>query len=99
MEKRNFNILVLAICIGITAFWWSAHNYVRLGIDPIKYIEESSSNIFIKEEEEEEKIVITIIGKVKKELELSLDDLKSDDYRQITRESSFKNKFVRELTQ
>ena len=99
-ETRNFYILIAAFCIASTAFWLTAYNIVRLGIDPIEYIQESSNSIILGEEpkEEEDEIVITFKGKVKEELKLSLDDLKSDKYKQITDDFDFRNSYGTEWT-
>lgn len=83
MQTRNFYISVISICIAITCFWLSAYNYVRLGIDPIEYTQKSYQTIVEGETEEDETIVV-ITGKVKEELRLSLSDIKSDKYNQVT---------------
>lgn len=98
METRNFYILVAAICVGLTAFWLTAYNVVRLGIDPIEYIQESTSGDYLEEEPEDLKTVVTIKGKVKEELRLSLSDLKSDKYKQVTDDFDFKNSYGTEWT-
>ena len=88
MEIRNFYILIASICITTTAIWLSAYNIVRLGIDPIEYIK-SGGNVF--EEDQDDDIVVTIRGNVKEELKLTLSDIKSSKYRQITDDFDFKN--------
>jgi len=82
METRNFNILVAAICVALTVFWLSAYNYVLLDIDPIEYAQESTQNL-VEGEPDEADVLVRITGKVKKELKLSLSDIKSDDYNQV----------------
>jgi len=82
METRNFYISVVSICIAITCIWLSAYNYVRLGIDPVDYIQESYTTIVVGEQEEDE-IVVVITGNVKQELRLSLSEIKSDKYNQV----------------
>ncbi len=98
MQTRNFNILIAAICVGLTTFWLTAYNIVRLGIDPIKYIQHNTSEAFSDEESEDSKTLITIKGKVKEDLRLSLSDLKSDKYRQVTDDFDFKNSYGTEWT-
>lgn len=93
METRNFKILVAAICIGLTAFWLTAYNIVRLGIDPIEYIQQNTSEAFSDEQSDDSKTVLTIKGKVKENLRLSLSDLKLDKYRQVTADFDFKNSY------
>ncbi|MFX1337702.1 MAG: hypothetical protein ACFFDK_03750 [Promethearchaeota archaeon] len=92
MEKRNFNILVAATIIGIVAFWLTAYNVAALGIDYLEYVRKNTASIIFGEEDDNED-VITFTGKVKYEFKLSLDDLKSDKYRQITRSFEFKNRY------
>jgi len=82
METRNFYISVFSICIAITCIWLSAYNYVRLGIDPVEYTQESYITI-VEGEQEENEIVVLITGKVKEELKLSLSEIKSDKYNQV----------------
>jgi hypothetical protein len=82
METRNFYISVVSICIAIICIWLSAYNYVRLGIDPIEYTQESYTTIVEGEQEEDETIVV-ITGKVKEEVRLSLSEIKSDKYNQV----------------
>ena len=98
MDTRNFYILVAAICVGLTAFWLTAYNVVRLGIDPIEYIQENTSERFLEEEPDDLKTVVTIKGKVNEELRLSLSELKSDKYRQVTDDFDFKNSYGTEWT-
>ena len=88
METRNFYISVVSICIAIICIWLSAYNYVRLGIDPIEYTQESYATIVEGEQEEDETIVV-ITGKVKEELRLSLSEIKSDKYDQV-KDKTFK---------
>jgi hypothetical protein len=77
------DISVATICVVITATWLSAYNYVRLGINPIEYITESSANIF-NEENDDSGTIVTIKGSgLKEDLELSMKDLKSDKYYQV----------------
>jgi len=83
METRNFYISVVSICIAITCIWLSAYNYVRLGIDPLEYTQESYQTIIEGEQEEEDEVVVVITGKVKQELELTLSEIKSDKYNQV----------------
>ena len=84
METRNFYILVASICIAISAFWLSFYNIERLGIDPVAYAEENITNVFLNEElEEDGETVLTITGKVKEELKLSLSEIKSSKYLQV----------------
>jgi len=75
MEKRNFNILVASIIIGISVFLLSAYSCVILEIDPFHNIK----NIF----GDDDTIVITIKGNVVEEFELTLSELKSDKYTQV----------------
>ncbi len=89
MQKRNFNILVASICIIITSVWLTAYNVVSMGIDPIEYIKNNNSTT----SEEDNEIIITIKGNVKKELELTLSDIKSNKYKQITAVFNFKNSY------
>jgi DMSO/TMAO reductase YedYZ molybdopterin-dependent catalytic subunit len=42
MEKRNFNLLIASICVGISLFWIFAYSYVILDVDPLQ------NNIVIK---------------------------------------------------
>ncbi|MFX0057876.1 MAG: molybdopterin-dependent oxidoreductase [Candidatus Hodarchaeota archaeon] len=42
MEKRNFNLLIASMCIGISLFWLFMYSYVILDIDPLQ------NNITIK---------------------------------------------------
>ena len=98
METRNFYILVASICVGLTAFWLTAYNVVRLGIDPIAYIQKNTSNISLEEESEDDKTVVWIIGEVKEELKLSIADLKSDKYNQVTDDFNFRNSYGTEWT-
>ncbi|MFX1260171.1 MAG: molybdopterin-dependent oxidoreductase [Promethearchaeota archaeon] len=82
MEKRNFYILIIAACVTTTCIWLSAINIVRLNINLLEYAKGSYETL-VEEEEEEDEIIVVISGKVTKELELSLSDIKSDKYRQI----------------
>jgi DMSO/TMAO reductase YedYZ molybdopterin-dependent catalytic subunit len=91
MEQRNFYILIASVCVGLTAFWLTAYNVVRLGIDPIEYIERNTSSII--GEEDEEKIIVTIKGNVKDKVKLTLNDIKSDKYKQVTEVFEFKNSY------
>lgn len=75
MEKRNFNILVASIIIGISVFWLSAYSFLILDIDPFHNIKD----IF----EGDDTVVITIKGNVVEEFELTLSELKSDKYTQV----------------
>ncbi len=92
MQKRNFNISVVSVCIAITCVWLSVYNFVRLGINPIEYTQKSFQ-IIIEGEQEEEETIVEITGKVTKTLRLSLSEIKSDEYRQI------KNKVFKMVTQ
>ncbi len=83
MQKRNFNIFVVSICIAITCTWLSVYNFVRLDINLIDYVQDSYETIIEGEEPEEEETVVVITGKVTKELSLTLSEIKSDKYRQI----------------
>jgi len=83
METRNFYILVATVCVGLTVFWLSMYNFARLGIDPIEHASESFTTIFEGEQEDDETIV-KITGNVKKELKLSLSDIKSSKYVKVT---------------
>jgi DMSO/TMAO reductase YedYZ molybdopterin-dependent catalytic subunit len=98
MEARNFYILVASICVFLVAFWLTAYNVVRLGIDPIEYIQQSSSSSTSDEEDEDLRTVIIIKGKVTEELRLSLTELKSDKYTQVTADFDFKNSYGTEWT-
>jgi DMSO/TMAO reductase YedYZ molybdopterin-dependent catalytic subunit len=82
MQKRNFKILVASMCIIISVFWLSAYNYYRLDIDPIEYVSKNI-NTYIGDEDIEEEVLVTITGKVTKELELTMSDIKSDKYIQV----------------
>jgi len=75
MEKRNFNIFVACMIIGMTVFWLSVYSFTILDVDPLQNIK----NIF----EGDDSIVVTIKGNVVKEFELSLSDIKSDQYLQV----------------
>jgi DMSO/TMAO reductase YedYZ molybdopterin-dependent catalytic subunit len=86
MENRNFNITVISICIIITCIWLSAFNYVRLGIDPVDYIQTSYKSIILGEELEDDEEILIITGKVKEELRLSLSEIKSSKYQQVKNE-------------
>ncbi|MBD3254219.1 MAG: molybdopterin-dependent oxidoreductase [Candidatus Lokiarchaeota archaeon] len=98
METRNFTILIVSICIGLTVFWLTAYNVVRLGIDPIAYIEANTSEVFLEGESEDEQTVVIIRGNIKEELRLSISDLKSDEYKQVTDDFDFKNSYGTEWT-
>ena len=89
METRNFYISVVSICIAIMCIWLSAYNYVRLGIDPVEYTQESYTTIIEGEQEEEDETVVIITGKVKQELRLSLSEIKSEKYNQV-KDKTFK---------
>ena len=79
MEKRNFNILIVSAVIGLTISWLSVYNIVRLGINPFEYIQNQIFGV------DDDDIVITITGPgVNQDLELSLNNLKSDSYLQIS---------------
>ena len=76
MDKRNFNILIASIAIGMTAFWLSLYNFILLDINPFEYIQDQFSA--------DDDIVVTIKGEgVKKEFILSLSDIKSSKYYQV----------------
>lgn len=75
MEKRNFKILIISTCIGISLFWLSAYSFVILDVDPFQNIK----NLF----GDEDTVILTIKGKVNNEFELTLSDIKSDKYLQI----------------
>ena len=75
MEKRNFNILIVCILIGMTVFWLSVYSYIILDIDPLQNIKRFFGD--------EDSVVITIKGNVVEEFELRLSDIKSDNYLQI----------------
>ena len=75
MEKRNFNIFVACIIVGMSVFWLSVYSFTILDVDPLQNIK----NIF----GEEENVVVTIKGNVIEEFELKLSDLKSDRYQQV----------------
>ncbi len=75
MEKRNFNILIACIILGMSVFWLSLYSFTVLDIDPLQNIK----NIFGDEDD----IVVTIKGNVVEEFELRLSDIKSDEYQQI----------------
>ena len=70
MERRNFFILVAAIIIGMSAFWLSLYAFIILDIDPLQ----NFKNIFGGEDV----VVVSIKGNVKRELQLSVSDIKSD---------------------
>jgi len=75
MEKRNFNIFVVIIIIGMSVFWLSVYSFTILDIDPLQNIK----NIF----RGEDNVVVTIKGNVVEEFELKLSDIKSDEYLQV----------------
>lgn len=75
MEKRNFNILVGSIIIGMSVFWLSVYSFTILDIDPLQNLK----NIFGGEDN----VVVIIKGNVAEEFELRLSDIKSDKYQQI----------------
>jgi DMSO/TMAO reductase YedYZ molybdopterin-dependent catalytic subunit len=75
MERRNFFILVAAIIIGMSAFWLSLYAFIILDIDPLQNIK----NIFGGEDI----VAVTIKGNVKRELPLTVSDIKSDKYQQV----------------
>jgi DMSO/TMAO reductase YedYZ molybdopterin-dependent catalytic subunit len=92
MKKRNFYILVAAICVGTTCFWVSLYNFALYDINPLEHIEKSISELTEGEIEDEE-IVLTIKGSgIEDELKLTLSEIKSDKYRQVKdKEFHFKN--------
>lgn len=100
METRNFYILIASACIGMTAFWLSMYNFALYDIDPIKYAQDQIEEITEGNELIEGEIVLTIKGDgVKDDLELSLEELKSDKYNQIKDQVfHFKNRVGREWT-
>lgn len=98
METRNFYILVASICVFLVAFWLTAYNVERLGINPIEYIQQNNLNSTSGEEGKDQKTIVTIRGKVTEELKLTLTDLKSDKYTQITADFNFKNSYGTEWT-
>ena len=75
MEKRNFNIFVACMIIGMTVFWLSVYSFTILDVDPLHNIK----NIF----GDEDNVVVTIKGNVVEEFELRLSDIKSDKYLQV----------------
>jgi DMSO/TMAO reductase YedYZ molybdopterin-dependent catalytic subunit len=75
MEERNFKILVASIIIGIVLFWLLVYSFVSLGVDPLENIKDLLG--------EEEEIVLVVKGEVSEELELTLSDLKSDQYNHV----------------
>ncbi len=75
MEKRNFYILVSAILIGMSVFWLSLYAFILLDIDPFYHIKTTFGG--------EDTKILTIKGNVNRELQLSVADLKSDNYEQI----------------
>lgn len=84
MDTRNFYILVASVCVAITAFWLTLYNIERLGIDPVKYTEDNITHIVLGEEiDDDQETVVTITGKVKEELKLSLSEIKSNKYLQV----------------
>ncbi|TXT54716.1 MAG: hypothetical protein BAJALOKI2v1_740019 [Promethearchaeota archaeon] len=88
METRNFKILVASIIVGIVIFWFLVYSFVSLGVDPLENIRDLFG--------EEEEVVLTIKGEVSEELELTLSDLKSDQYTQVENQQfEFKNSFGR----
>ena len=92
MEQRNFSILIASICVGLVAVMLSFYNFAIMGIDPVEYIE----NKFTEGDEGE--TVVTIKGSgVKEEFELSLSDLKSNNYLNVEdRKFHFVNAIGRE---
>jgi len=89
MQNRNFYILIASICVAITASWLTAYNVVRLGIDPIDYIQRNTTSII--EGDDEDRVLVTIEGNVKDEIKLTMRDIKSDKYKEITFDFEFKN--------
>jgi DMSO/TMAO reductase YedYZ molybdopterin-dependent catalytic subunit len=75
MEKRNFNIFIAIVIIGLSVFWLSVYSFTILDIDPLQNIK----NIFGGEDN----VVLTIKGNVVEEFELKLSDIKSDNYLQV----------------
>ncbi|MFX1390634.1 MAG: molybdopterin-dependent oxidoreductase [Promethearchaeota archaeon] len=75
MESRNFYILISGIIIGMSVFWLSLYAFIILDIDPFYNLK----NIFGGEDT----IVLTIKGNVNREVQLSVSDLKSDQYEQV----------------
>ena len=83
MQKRNFNIFVVSMCIAITCTWLSVYNFARLDINLVEYVQDSYETVIEGEEPDEDETVLVITGKVTKELKLTLSEIKSDKYRQI----------------
>jgi DMSO/TMAO reductase YedYZ molybdopterin-dependent catalytic subunit len=84
MEKRNFNILIAGIIVGMSVFWLSLYAIIILDIDPFFRIKTLFGD--------EDTLVLTIKGNVNRELQLSVSDIKSDKYDQvIDREFHFVN--------
>ena len=75
MEKRNFNIFVVSVIIGMSVFWLSLYSFTILDIDPLQNIK----TIFGGEDD----VIITIKGNVVEEFELKLSEIKSDKYQQV----------------
>lgn len=70
MQKRNFKILVASIIICISIFWLTLYAFIII---------EPSKNIFVGEDV----VVVTIKGNVNRELELTVSDIKSNNYQQV----------------
>jgi hypothetical protein len=90
MEKINFSILVAGIIIGMSVFWLSVYAFIILDIDPFYNLR----TIF----GDEDTVVLTIKGNVNRELQLSVSDIKSDNYEQVVDKSfHFVNAIGREF--
>jgi len=75
METRNFKILVASIIIGMSIFWLTLYAFVIFEIDPLQHIKTIFGG--------EDVVVVTIKGNVNRELELTVSDIKSDEYQQV----------------